>query len=189
MITAERPVPNEEKTINELFEAGLRKLHIRKPHDRASDTRLLINRINKRYLDRVILHEHHDLVIEMDLGGFHIKSDGIRPKTTLNKHVSKSFHALSEVSSYRENLRYGFLSPIFDSISKIGYRSGFGYDTLRPFLRGFKSFPIYALGGVTPERISDLRSLGFAGTGVLGAIWEKESTDERLEVFDQLTNG
>ena len=62
------------------------------------------------------------------------------------------------------------LSPVFDSISKQGYRSAFDPDSLRPWLEGKR---VVALGGVTPERIPLLRDAGFSGAAMLGYFWNQ----------------
>lgn len=68
---------------------------------------------------------------------------------------------------------YVFLSPIFDSISKSGYRSAFSYARLRDAAdRGVIDEKVVALGGVTFDKIPLLSSLHFGGAAMLGAIWK-----------------
>ena len=187
MITAERSVPEEIKTIHQLFEAGLNKLHIRKPHEPISAVRQLIRQIDQNYWDRLVIHEHHALVQEMDLGGFHIKGKGTAPKNHMGKHVSRSFHAFEEIERCNETLQYGFISPIFNSISKVGYHAGFDLDELTQFVGSFKRFPLYALGGIAGNNLSLTRKMGFQGAALLGAIWREQQTKTRLDLFHQLT--
>lgn len=62
---------------------------------------------------------------------------------------------------------YATLSPIFDSISKQGYKAAFNFDELQSALSKLK-LPVIALGGVTPEKIPLLTTLGFKGAAMLG---------------------
>jgi thiamine-phosphate pyrophosphorylase len=81
-------------------------------------------------------------------------------------------------------LDYCFLSPVYDSISKVGYRSaGFlgeeqkGEEQRRspsPLAAALARapLPVLALGGVGPGKLRELRAAGFAGAAVLGAVWQ-----------------
>ncbi len=180
VITAEGLVSDEVATCNALLEAGLMKLHIRKPNTSAVIVKALIKEIRQIFWNRIIVHEHHELVEEMNLGGYHIKSERTAPKTMENKHVSKSFHSFDEIQSSRPDLQYGFLSPIFNSISKKGYSSNFSIDKLRSSLVGDHRFPIYALGGITTENITITKKIGFDGAATIGSIWNRNSVSERV---------
>lgn len=73
-------------------------------------------------------------------------------------------------------LDYCFLSPVYDSISKSGYRSA-GFLAPGPRREGLRRalarapLPVLALGGVGAGRLAELREAGFAGAAVLGAVW------------------
>lgn len=188
VITTEEEVNAEVESCNALFEAGLRKLHVRKPKSSGVQVKALIQDLDPAFRDRVIVHEHHELVDEMNLGGYHIKSTNRTPENTGTKHVSRSFHAFEEIEAYGKQLNYGFLSPVFDSLSKPGYGSYFSFESLKSFLAGKLSFPIYALGGVTSKNVSEAKSLGFEGAAVLGSIWHQKTISERLEQFEALNN-
>ena len=60
--------------------------------------------------------------------------------------VSRSLHSLAELRS-SSGLEYAFLSPIFDSISKQGYKAAFEEEKLRQALAD-NSVPVIALGGL-----------------------------------------
>lgn len=186
VITAEGTVSEEATTCNILFEAGLSKLHIRKPGASAVQIKTLIQAINPVYHSRTMVHEHHELVKEMSLGGYHIKSKGEVPRDVQDKHVSKSFHSFKEIQSSGLIPDYGFLSPVFDSLSKPGYSSRFTTGSLKDFLIQKLPFPVYALGGITNKNIALTQSLGFRGAAVLGHIWQEISVTKRLEKFELL---
>ena len=74
---------------------------------------------------------------------------------------------------YKADYDYLLLSPIFDSISKQGYRSGFSDEELRRASdEGIIDHKVIALGGVTPDRIGYLESLNFGGVAMMGAIYK-----------------
>ena len=76
------------------------------------------------------------------------------------------------MAARKASVDYLFLSPIFDSISKAGYKSNFTIDELRAAAdAGIIDSRVFALGGVTPDRLSLLQSIGFGGAVMLGAVW------------------
>lgn len=80
-------------------------------------------------------------------------------------------HTFEEVLRYKEECDYLFLSPIFDSISKRGYKSRFSDEVLRrASVEGLIDSKVIALGGVTLDKIPYLRSLNFGGVAMMGAI-------------------
>ena len=80
-----------------------------------------------------------------------------------------------------------FLSPVFPSISKQGYRPKMALASIAEQLarrtEGERKTEVIALGGVTPANAASCAELGFDGVAVLGAIWLAE---QPLKVFEQL---
>ncbi|PSQ82143.1 MAG: thiamine phosphate synthase [Bacteroidetes bacterium QS_8_68_15] len=64
---------------------------------------------------------------------------------------------------------YYFFSPVFPTASKPDH-PGAGLDTLRRFCRTVPETPIFALGGVTPERVAPCRAAGAHGVAVRSGI-------------------
>ena len=110
-------------------------------------------------------------------------------------HVSRSCHSLEEVKQYKNACDYVFLSPIFDSVSKQGYVSAFAYETLKQASGdGIIDGKVVALGGVTPDKISRLRSLNFGGAAMLGCVnnlatLPEDGQIEALKVMRQSVKG
>ena len=99
------------------------------------------------------------------------------------------FHLLKELENSPpeggswKGAEYAFLSPIFDSISKAGYKSKFDLHELKnsPLLarRGVGG-EVFALGGIDEHKIDICRQLGFAGVAVLGTIWNNKNPIEKF---------
>jgi thiamine-phosphate pyrophosphorylase len=68
-------------------------------------------------------------------------------------------------------LDYLFISPIFDSISKIGYKSNLDFNELKECLTEIKNNNIIALGGVKMDNVLKLKNIGFESFALLGSIW------------------
>lgn len=75
---------------------------------------------------------------------------------------------------------YVFLSPIFDSISKQGYKAAFTPEQIEA-AQGIIDQQVVALGGMSLERVPLVRGMGFGGAAFLGDVWQ-HAADERAFV-------
>lgn len=182
VITPPQPVKDEALICNTLFAYGLERLHLRKPEAGEDIYKGFIEQIEPRYRNRIILHGHYHLAREYRLGGIHLKSgQGDEYKHYRQfRHISISCHSLEEIRQLPFKPEYCFLSPIFDSISKPGYKSQFREISDLKAL----PVPVVALGGITPEKLAICREKHFYGVAALGYVWEKP--EEALTRFLQL---
>lgn len=185
-ITAEKFIDNEAETINALFEAGLERLHLRKPHASANECERLILSIGSKWYGRISLHDHFGLAKKYGIGGLHLNSRNPQPPTGFAGILSRSCHSMEEAAREKHKYDYVFLSPIFDSISKNGYTAAFHRGALQAAARnGSIGDNVIALGGITPERIEEAAACNFGGAAVLGYLWA-DSVEETLERFRTL---
>lgn len=182
IITSPEPLQDEAIICNSLFAHGLELLHLRKPGAGKDVYEKFILETEVRYRNRIVLHEHYELAERYHLHGIHLKSGmgGCYSQYTTLPAISISCHSVEEVESLPFQPAYCFLSPVFDSISKPGYRSQFQQ---LPDLSGI-GCQVIALGGITPEKVALCRRAGFSGIAVLGYIWEKPV--EALQRFIRL---
>ena len=165
----------ETSLVNSLFFHGLGKLHLRKPGAGKEMLSDWIREIRPEYRKRIVLHDHHDLAREFSLGGIHLNGRNPEVPEWLDRKeftVSRSCHSIQEI---RENLAecdYLFLSPVFDSISKEGYGAAFSREELEEARScGLLSDNVYALGGVSLDKLPELLTYGFYGAAILGDLW------------------
>jgi thiamine-phosphate pyrophosphorylase len=157
VISSPVAVPNEHQIITSLFEEGLETFHVLRPDPNKQEVKALIQKIPSKYHSRIVMHADY-------------------PK----------FHSLKEMEDYKGKDEYAFLSPVFDSISKPGYKSPFS-DRMNRFLKfkpelmtAIKGKNIIALGGIDEDKISMARKIGFAGVAVLGAIWNSKDPVQKF---------
>lgn len=180
LIVISRPgyFKGEASQINRLFENGMELLHLRKPESHPADFRKLLKGISPDYMGRIAIHQHHDLAAEFNLRRFHYP-ERLR---LLSSHqmleqlqqegfiLSSSIHDLKALQELKY-MAYVFYGPVFNSISKPGYKSVVAPDFRLPE-RGEEQPKIIALGGVKVERLEELRDMNFDGAAFLGAVWE-----------------
>jgi hydroxymethylpyrimidine kinase/phosphomethylpyrimidine kinase len=76
------------------------------------------------------------------------------------------------VVRWKNRCDYVTLSPIFDSISKAGYRSAFTREEIAEAARkGIIDEKVMALGGVTFNKMKEVTAMGFGGGMILGDAW------------------
>lgn len=167
-ITREVVEINESCRICNLIDAGFDYVHIRKPALQKNEMQQFIESIPTRYYNRLKLHDHFDLADKYDLAGIHLNSRNRTAPTGFQKHVSKSCHAIEELRDI-DRFEYVFLSPIFDSISKQGYKARFSKEELENS-SNLISEKVMALGGVADKHIPYLQKIGFGGCALLGYL-------------------
>ena len=161
VITMPDFIENEANYINQLFEAGLDLLHLRKPESCIDDCERLLQEINPKWYPRIVVHDHFSLCQKYHLHGIHLNSRNHQVPDGFQGSLSRSCHTFREVTAAQKEavFSYVFLSPIFDSISKKGYKHNFSNKDLDDAgNNGIINEKVIALGGVIPQFIPQLRA-------------------------------
>lgn len=173
----------EQELVSKMFDAGLTRFHLRKPTYSVTKMRDWLDAIDSRYHNRIIVHSFHDLALEYDLRGVHLTDSHLKNNKVSAKQIdylfeqrpqlqlSASFHTLDEVRFAPKKYDYVFLSPIYDSISKQYNAAPFTKDEIRETVKYARN-NVVALGGIRADKIEEVRTLGFDGIAVLGAVWK-----------------
>ena len=177
---------HETACVNALFEHGMTRLHLRKPKATERELAEWIGQIAPPFRPRIVMHDHYALARTFLLGGIHLNGrhpeapawyDEVRSACLAQRPepftLSRSCHSIAELEQHLPLCHYLFLSPIFDSISKEGYGAAFSRQELEEArVRGLLSDKVYALGGVSGERLDEVSRLGFHGAAILGDLWQ-----------------
>ena len=178
----------EDKILTALFEEGLDVLHLRKPGCEPVYSERLLTLLPECHHDQIVVHEHFYLKDEFNQSGIHLNNRNPEPPANYKGHISKSFHDIDTMKKEKRNFNYVFLSPIFDSISKSGYKSAFETNVLEDAsARGIIDKKVMALGGVSAENMRTIRELGFGGVVVLGDLWNRFNIHSNLD-YKELIN-
>lgn len=194
-ITSTTFFAGEAQFIHRLFAHGVDIVHLRKPGASEADCARLLADLSSDDRHRIVIHDFFELAEPYGLKGIHLNARRSTVPDGWQGHVSRSCHSLEEVKQYKNACDYVFLSPIFDSVSKQGYASAFAYETLKQASGdGIIDGKVVALGGVTPDKISRLRSLNFGGAAMLGCVnnlatLPEDGQIEALKVMRQSVKG
>ncbi|OFY63197.1 MAG: hypothetical protein A3H98_14395 [Bacteroidetes bacterium RIFCSPLOWO2_02_FULL_36_8] len=176
IISNPKPVKNESIIINKFFEKGLKYFHLRKPEFNESEMVKWITAVPLEFHERIILHSHHHLLHKFDLKGVHFTSwfnSGSTIKSMYRRPVqySTSYHSLEEINLNKISFDYVFLGPVYNSISKKESKSKkYNLNDLKETLLNSKA-DVVALGGISSDKIKEIKNLGFKGVAVLGGVW------------------
>lgn len=183
VITEPQFVTNEATIIAQLLHWGVDLIHLRKPESSADDLAKLIEAIPTVYHNRLVLHDHFDLAAHFTLHGLHLnRRNSVLPPNHKGT-VSQSCHTLDEVKACKTKYDYVFLSPVFNSISKLGYTSAFTPKALSEAKKqGLIDQKVVALGGITAANIDKTKYYGFGGVALLGDIWSR-TADKNFEQY------
>ncbi|SEK90457.1 thiamine-phosphate pyrophosphorylase [Aquimarina amphilecti] len=187
VLTSEKPISNEFNQINQLFNAGLEILHLRKPTFTIDGYRSLLDLIEVKYHNRIMTHQFPELTQEYKLRGIHLQEqarfdleDALEATVQIYKSkgfsVTSSFHSKEEIDACKVNFEYVLLSPVFGSISKTGYE-GKGFDV------NDLNHTIIGMGGINETTLQKTYDLGFKGVGVLGGVW---NTKDPVSSFSKI---
>lgn len=174
-ITSEVEVFREQERIINFIQSGyVNYFHIRKPSFSEQQMREYLAIFPNEVRQKLSLHDFHSLSFEMGIGGIHInKRNPILKEEYNEKRVSVSCHSIEQVKEWKERASYVFLSPIFDSISKKGYKSAFSFNELKKYFNDkILDNKVVALGGVTKDNIKKLENIGFSSCALLSDLWQ-----------------
>ena len=207
VLTLPAAFDSEVDLLEGLLEAGLARLHIRKPGATAVEIENLLGRLSARWASRLVLHGSRELALRYGIsqvhgavelrdgkrsgGGPFVGAPGVaaaggsgRVPGAAGMAVSTSVHSWEEFGALPEGLSYAFISPLFDSISKKGYMAN--KDLLSYDRSGLPCLPV-GLGGIGPDTIGVLLQHGWTGAAVLGAIWDEPGRSvERYKELKQI---
>ena len=189
VISNPSPIADEAQLINQLFAAGLKCFHLRKPESDVQMVRDLLSEIEPGFHDRIALHQFHEMAGDLDIKRLHYTEAARRttPLKTLRNYaelgftLSTSIHEVSALNGL-DHFDYALYSPVFDSISKPSYKASIPQGFVWP--KASHSTRVIALGGVQPANLKDIKQMGFDGAAVLGSLWKEPQ--HALERFNQL---
>ena len=173
-ITLPEILQEDARLVIRALECGYSRVHLRKPEASEEEVAGIIEQIPVRFRSRISIHYYPELAVRYGLGGIHLNQRSNKVPEGFIGLVSRSCHSLEELEKYKRECDYLFLSPVYDSISKKGYKSNFSKETLKKAAgQGIIDSKVYALGGVDESKAEELETLGFGGGAMLGCVWDR----------------
>ena len=125
---------------------------------------------------RVLLNDRLDVALAAKASGVHLPAQGL-PLPAARRHAPKAFvigrsvHSRTEArQAEREGADYLLFGPVFATPSKATFGPPHGPERLRKVVESVRC-PVWAIGGISPETIGDLRGIPLAGVAAITAIF------------------
>lgn len=164
----------EHRILTALFDEGLDILHLRKPETEPVYSERLLSLLPESYRKRIVVHDHFYLKNEYRLKGIHLSHRNPQLPVGYKGHISCSCHTIEEVVQHKKSCNYVLLTPVFDVNATPESPTEFTPELLKEYAKQkFIDKKVMAMGGIDLENIRDVKSYGFGGAVLLGAIWNR----------------
>lgn len=127
----------------------------------------------------LLINDRVDLVLALDLDGVHLRASSLpvpvaRRVLGPRRLIGVSTHSVNEVlQAGDDGADYVIVGPIFDTPSKREFGTPLGLAVLAEACRR-STVPVFAIGGLTCERIAAARDAGAFGVAMIGGILGRE---------------
>lgn len=176
-----------ESFVKEILESGCKAVLLREKDLIEKEYEELLKKILpifKDYNAYLIVHKFINIAAKYYLP-LHLTGDQSisNAREILGKEaiIGKSCHSFEEaLNAEKQGASYVFLGPVFDSISKEGYKSRISLDYLEKACKNL-NIPVYAIGGIEPSNVKLCLNAGCHGVAVLGYVSLSEKPGERVK--------
>jgi thiamine-phosphate pyrophosphorylase len=177
--------------LHRAVEAGLQAIQLR---ERDLPTRELlslaqeIHAVSSPRSVPLLINDRVDLTMALNLDGVHLRSDSlptqpVRELIGSRRLIGVSTHSAEDAQrANQSSADYIVFGPIFDTPSKRSFGPPLGLVVLTEVCRR-SSIPVFAIGGITCERVRDVRQAGAHGVAVIGALLTCDDIGEAVRAF------
>ena len=181
--------------VRECLAAGLPAVQVREKDLGAAELAALCRRLRPLTRDcgaRLIVNDRLDVALAVGADGVQrtgasLSVEDMRAVAGQRVQIGASVHSLEEaLGAQREGADWIVFGPVYDTASKRAYGPPQGLARLAEVTRALR-IPVIAIGGITPERVTDVLAAGARGVGVISGILAADSpADETLRYVKEL---
>ncbi len=123
----------------------------------------------------MLVNDRVDLVLALGADGVHLRSDSMpvsaaRRLLGPERLVGASAHsAEAVVRAELEGADFAVLGPVYQTASKRSYGAPIGLRPIEEASRRCR-IPVFAIGGITPARVGEVRQAGAFGVAVISSV-------------------
>ena len=133
-------------------------------------------RLSHRQTVRLFVNDRLDVALAVPCAGVQLGRGSLPVETAraLNPlwWIGRSVHDLKEAEAARlSGADYLLVGPVFETASHPG-RPALGVETLGAIVAAAGELPVIAIGGITAERVQDVRKCGAYGVAAIRALWD-----------------
>ena len=178
-------------TIHDLLDVGVSAIQLREKD--LSDAEYIklaepLCQLCHTYSAQLFINSRIEIAMEIGADGLHLPGDSasvekVMEETNHRFIIGSSVHTLAEAKQ-RETEGADFItySPIYPTLSKPDYSPAVGVEGLRSITEGI-NIPVFALGGITPERVSECLDAGAYGVAVMSGVMSPEKGAQQAKAY------
>lgn len=182
--------------VGECLHAGLRAVQLREKDLTARelyDLACSLLALTRPPGARLFINDRVDVALAVGADGVHLAghsmpAEVVRSKFPAVRLIGVSTHTLEEARAAEAGgADFVLFGPIYETPSKRD-RPPQGIEPLAGVCAGL-SIPVFAIGGVTPERVPEIRSAGAHGVAVISAILSADRPGQATKAFIESLGG
>lgn len=178
--TADRPLL---ALVEQALQGGVEAVQLREKD--LSGTELFdlgcrLRELCRRYRARLLINDRIDIALAVGADGVHLPVDSFAPtdaRRLLGPRalIGVSTHSVGQArAAMGGDVDFLVFGPVFDTPSKRAFGPAVGLEALSAVAQTV-GFPVFAIGGVTADRVAAVRGCGAHGIAVVSAILEAEN--------------
>ena len=177
--------------VGECLAAGLPAVQVREKDLGATDLAVLCRRLlepARAVGAMLVVNDRVDVALAVGAGAVQrthasLLVDDIRAIAGRRLRIGASVHSLQDaVDAELEGADWVTYGPVYGTPSKRPYGPPQGLARLADVARGLR-IPVIAIGGITPERVKDMREAGARGVAVISSILAADSPADATRRF------
>ena len=180
-----------DDVVIEACHSGVKAFQLREKDLSASEILSLSLKLRKITSNnsKLIINDRLDIALLSKSNGIHSPENGILPEQAkrFNKNliIGKSTHSLkSAIEAERKGYDYIIFGPVFRTQSKVKYGKPKGIKELTRICAKIK-IPVFAVGGINPDRAKKCIEAGAQGAAVIGAVMKSRNVKKTITEFKE----
>jgi len=149
-----------------------------------------LKKITQQYNSNLIISERLDIALLAKADGLNLPDSDLPVKLfrSFNQNIiiGKSVHSkANSMKAEKESADYILFGPIFSTPAKVKYGKPQGLNRLNE-VRKLVKIPVFAVGGITPERAGNCIDAGAHGVAVIRAIMQSDNIRRTVNEFNKV---
>lgn len=179
------------EVVEECLGVGVKAVQLREKDLSAAELLALarpLRELTRRVGARLFLNDRVDVTLAVgadgvQLGHTSLPVSAVKAVAGSRLLIGASVHSLEEARAAElEGADFLVFGPVYDTPSKRPYGPAQGGSALMRVVKGV-SLPVFAIGGITPERVDEVRRSGAHGVAVISAILAAERPAPAAKAF------
>jgi thiamine-phosphate pyrophosphorylase len=179
--------------LEQALEGGVRAIQLREKDLSGKELFVLAEKARRlcdRYQAALLINDRVDVALAIDAAGVQLGKTSLplpdaRALLGNNRFIGASVHSPEEAQdAERGDADFIVFGPVYFTPSKAAFGAPQGVPALKKIV-AITRLPVYAIGGIKPDNIQEVRIAGVKGVALISAILEAPNPKEAAETIIQ----